>query len=81
MPGQRPETVDELRLRAICHIGDGQPHGTGHRLEIDSAVRIPFGFQFRPEFVASFEYEALGRVDLDNLASVGEPPVGKDHLP
>jgi hypothetical protein len=47
----------------------------------DSAARIPFGFQFRPEFVASFEYEALGRVDLDNLASVGEPPVGKDHLP
>ena len=63
--------LDELGIRAIHHMGDGQLHGVGDRVKIDRAARISFGFQLWPEFVAPLEDEAFGRINLDNLARVG----------
>ncbi len=62
--------LDELGAFLADRVRDGEPHDGAVRFEIVDAARPALLRQLGLPFVAPFEDEAPGRIDLDDLAGI-----------
>jgi len=62
-------------------VSQRQFYRTRQRFKIKRAPRIALGFHLRFPFIAPFEDKTLGRIDLDDLAGIGQAAIGEIQSP
>src|SRR6516164_541032 len=72
--------LDELRVGFIDLVDNGELDRLRMFFELIGQARMTFGAQLRSKFVAPCQAEPPLRLDFENLATVGDAPVG-DHDP
>src|SRR5213080_5489782 len=72
---------DELGLRPVDLMGDGELHCAAHGIELDGAATRAFGLELGFPLVLPPDDHAPRLVDLEDLACVNHASVRADHFP
>src|SRR5437867_9463938 len=74
--------IDEFICALLLGLmGDRTLHHTALRFDLDRAACIAFRLEIGHELVAPFDDDALERIDVEDLAGVGDATIGEDDLP
>src|SRR5262249_2696954 len=74
-------SLNELRTFFVDFVNDCELDRLAFRLQLVSQARLTFSLQFRPKFVAPFQYKPTRRLDFDYLAAVGKQIAWCFHAP
>jgi len=62
-------------------VRHAEPHHLALGLDLERAARVAVGLELGPELVSPSQYQGSRRIDLQNLARVGQSPVRKLEPP
>ena len=63
-------------VRTVRIMGDGELHHVAFLFDDEGATRVAIGLHVRHELIAPFDDQAPWRIDLEDLAAVGDAAVG-----